>query len=160
LFGSGSIFNEALRAQEILAERYQVPTDVWSITSYNELRRDGLEVDRWNRLNPGVAPRTPFVVDALVGSDGPIIASSDYMKAMPDQLAPWISTRLHSLGTDGFGRSEDRPHLRKFFEISAEAIVMATLSALAREGKFDTQRAAQAVTEMGFDASSQDPVKL
>jgi pyruvate dehydrogenase E1 component len=160
LFGSGSIFNEALRAQEILADRYQVPTDVWSITSYNELRRDGLEVDRWNRLNPEAKPRTPYVVNALMGSDGPIIASSDYMKAMPDQLAPWIGTRLHSLGTDGFGRSEDRPHLRKFFEISAEAIVMATLSALAREGKFDTHRAVQAVTEMGFDPESQDPVKL
>jgi pyruvate dehydrogenase E1 component len=82
------------------------------------------------------------------------------MKAMPDQLSPWIGARLHSLGTDGFGRSENREHLRKFFEISAEAIAMATVSALAREGKFDAQRAAEAIAELGFDASSQDPVKL
>jgi pyruvate dehydrogenase E1 component len=160
LFGSGSIFNEALRAQQILAERYQVAADVWSVTSYNELRRDGLDVQRWNRLHPTEAPRTPYIVNALAGSEGPVIASSDYMKAMPDQLSPWIGARLHSLGTDGFGRSENREHLRKFFEISAEAIAMATVSALAREGKFDAQRAAEAIAELGFDASSQDPVKL
>ncbi len=160
LFGSGSIFNEALRAQQILAERYQVATDVWSVTSYNELRRDGLDVDRWNRLHPTEAPRTPYIVTALQGSEGPVIASSDYMKAMPDQLSPWIGERLHSLGTDGFGRSENREHLRKFFEISAEAIVQATISALAREGKFDAQRATAAIADLGFDADSKDPVKL
>jgi pyruvate dehydrogenase E1 component len=159
LFGSGSIFNEALRAQQILAERYQIATDVWSVTSYNELRRDGLDVERWNRLHPTEAPRTPYIVNALAGSAGPVIASSDYIKAMPDQLSPWIGERLHSLGTDGFGRSENREYLRKFFEISAEAIVQATISALAREGKFDAQRAAAAVAEMGFDADALDPVK-
>ena len=133
LFGSGSILNEALRAQKILAERYHVPADVWSVTSYNELRREGLSVDRWNRLHPADAPRTPHIVDVLAGAQGPIIAASDYIKAVPDQLSPWLGSRLHTLGTDGFGRSENREHLRRFFEFSAEAIVQATLSALARE---------------------------
>jgi pyruvate dehydrogenase E1 component len=159
LFGSGSILNEALRAQQILAERYQIATDVWSVTSYNELRREGLDVDRWNRLHPAEAPRTPYIVKALEGSQGPIIASSDYMKSIPDQLSPWLASRLHSLGTDGFGRSENREHLRRHFEISAEAIVQATLSTLAREGKVDAKLAQAAVAELGFDTESPDPVK-
>ena len=158
LFGSGSILNEALRAQQILAERYDVATDVWSVTSYNELRRDGLDVDRWNRLHPTEAPRVPYIVTALEGTQGPVIASSDYIKAQADQLSPWIGTRLHSLGADGFGRSENREHLRKFFEISAEAIAQATLAALAREGKFDAERAKAAVAELGFDPDAPDPV--
>jgi pyruvate dehydrogenase E1 component len=159
LFGSGSILGEALRAQQILAERYQIATDVWSVTSYNELRREGLETDRWNRLHPSDAPRTPYILQALEGSEGPIVASSDYMKAVPDQLSPWLASRLHSLGTDGFGRSENREHLRQHFEISAEAIVQATLASLAREGKVDAKLAQAAVAELGFDAESPDPVK-
>src|SRR6202140_4793324 len=114
LFGSGSILNEALKAQKILAERYQVATDVWSVTSYNELRRDALAAERWNRLHPAEPRRTPYIVTALEGSNGPIIASSDYMKIVPDQLAQWLPGRLNSLGTDGFGRSENREHLGKF----------------------------------------------
>jgi len=160
LFGSGSILNEALRAQEILAERYGVATDVWSVTSYNELRRDGLEVDRWNRLHPTEAPRAPHIARVMEGTQGPIVASSDYIKAQADQLAPWIGTRLHSLGTDGFGRSENREHLRKFFEISAEAIAQATLSALARDGKMDAERARAAIAELGFDAEKPNPVRM
>jgi pyruvate dehydrogenase E1 component len=160
LFGSGPILNEAVRAQQILWDRYQVPTDVWSVTSYNELRRDGLEVERWNRLHPDQPKRTPYVAEALSGSFGPIIASSDYMKAVPDQLAPWLPGRLNTLGTDGFGRSENREHLRKFFEISAEAIVQATLAALARSGEFDVQAAQRAIAELGFDAERRDPSRL
>ncbi len=160
LFGSGPILNEALKAQEILKEKYGVETNVWSVTSYNELRRDALEVERWNRLNPNEAPRTTHINQVMDNEEGPIIASSDYMKAVPDQLSPWLLGRLTSLGTDGFGRSENRAHLRKFFEISAEAIVQATLSALAREGKFDAAKAAAAVTELGFDPNSADPVGL
>jgi len=158
LFGSGSILNEALKAQKILAERYQVATDVWSVTSYNELRRDGLAVDRWNRLHPTEVPRVAHIARLFEGEPGPIIASSDYIKAVPDQLSPWLGSRLHTLGTDGFGRSENREHLRKFFEISAEAIVQATLSTLAREGKIDGERARAAISELGFDAEAPDPV--
>jgi pyruvate dehydrogenase E1 component len=98
-------------------------------------------------------------VDALEGSAGPIIASSDYMKAVPDQLTPWLGARLHTLGTDGFGRSENREHLRHFFEISAEAMAQATLSALAREGKIEAQRAAAAISELGFSPEKADAVK-
>jgi pyruvate dehydrogenase E1 component len=160
LFGSGSILNEALRAQQILAERYQVPTDVWSVPSYNELRREALAVDRWNRLHPAEKPRTPYIVRQLVWEPGPVIASSDYIKAQPDQLAPWLGTRLHSLGTDGFGRSDNREHLRNFFEISAEAIVQATLSALAGTGAVSARRAEVAVAEMGFHPEKRDPSKV
>jgi pyruvate dehydrogenase E1 component len=151
LFGSGSIFNEALRAQEILAERYGVQADVWSVTSYVELRRQALEVDRWNRLHPHQPARTPYLLEALQGSEGPIVAASDFIKAVPDQLAPWLRDRLVSLGTDGFGRSENRKHLRRFFENDAESIATAALSKLARDGKFDPARARQAMEELGID---------
>jgi pyruvate dehydrogenase E1 component len=159
LFGSGSILNEALRAQQILAEKYQIATDVWSVTSYNELRREALAIERWNRLHPAADSRTPHIVQVLEGSAGPVIASSDYIKAVPDQLSPWLGRRLNSLGTDGFGRSENREHLRRFFEISAEAIVQATLAALAREGVVSREIAAQAVTDLGFDPEGKDPAR-
>ena len=159
LFGSGPILNEALRAQKILAEKYQVRSDVWSATSYNELRRDALEVERWNRLHPAEPERKPFLVQALEGAEGPIIASSDYMKAVADQIAPWLPGRLVSLGTDGFGRSENREHLRRHFENGAEAIAAAALARLARDGWFDKGRAQAAVTELGLNPESPDPVK-
>src|ERR1019366_6832431 len=151
LFGSGSILNEALRAQKILAEKYGVQADVWSVTSYNELRRDALEVERWNRLHPEEPERRPYILEALDGVEGSIVASTDYMKAVPDQLAPWLLGRLVSLGTDGFGRSENREYLRSFFENGAEAIASAALSRLARQGRFDAQRASAAIRELGLD---------
>jgi pyruvate dehydrogenase E1 component len=159
LFGSGPILNEALRAQKILAEKYQVPSDVWSVTSYNELRRDALEVERWNRLHPADPERKPYLQQALAGAEGPIIASTDYMKVVADQIAPWLPGRMVSLGTDGFGRSENREHLRKHFENGAEAIAAAALSRLARDGKFDKKRAKAAITELGLNPESPDPVK-
>jgi len=158
LFGSGPILNEALRAQTILAERYHVQTDVWSVTSYNELRRDALEVDRWNRMHPSEPERTPYIVETLKGVEGPIVASTDYMKVVADQIAPWLPGRMVVLGTDGFGRSENREYLRKFFENGAEAIAAATLSRLAREGKFEAARAAEAVVELGLDPEIAEPV--
>ncbi len=127
LFGSGPILNEVLRAQEILAAKYGVHADVWSVTSYTELRRDALAVERWNRLHPAEKERVPYLLTALGDAKGPIIAASDYMKSVPDVLSPWLPSRLVTLGTDGFGRSDNREHLRRHFEISAEAIVGATL---------------------------------
>ncbi|HTS77642.1 MAG TPA: pyruvate dehydrogenase (acetyl-transferring), homodimeric type [Bryobacteraceae bacterium] len=160
LFGSGSILNEALKAQQILAERYQIPADVWSVPSYNELRREALAVERWNRLHPSSEPKTPLIVKVLEGASGPIVAATDYMKAVPDQIAPWLQTgRLTSLGTDGFGRSENREHLRRFFEISAEAIAQAALAALARTGAISAQRAEVAVAELGFHPEKRDPAR-
>jgi len=159
LFGSGSILNEALRAQQILAERYQVATDVWSVTSYNELRREALAVERWNRLHPASEVKIPYVAQVLNGTNGPIIAATDYMKAVPDQLSPWLCGRLNTLGTDGFGRSENREHLRNFFEISAEAIVEATLAALARTGAIPAERAQAALAELGINPDKPDPAR-
>jgi pyruvate dehydrogenase E1 component len=157
LFGSGPMLNEALKAQQILLERYQISTDVWSVTSYSELRKEGLEVERWNRLHPASEPRIPYITQVIGNTQGPIIASSDYMKSIPDGLSPWLGTRLTSLGTDGFGRSENREHLRHFFEISAEAIAQATLSALAKTGAINVHRAEAAIAELGFSPEKPNP---
>jgi pyruvate dehydrogenase E1 component len=160
LFGAGSILNEAIRAQGILAEKYGVAADVWSVTSWNELRRDALEVERWNRLHPADAEKQPYVLTALGEAKGPIIAASDYMKTLPDQLAPWLGSRLVTLGTDGFGRSDNREHLRRHFEVNAESIVAATLSKLARDGQFDKARAQAAFAELGVDTEATNPARL
>ncbi len=157
LFGSGPILNEALRAQKLLEEKYSVAADVWSVTSYNELRRDALAIERWNRLHPSQPQRQPYILSALDGAEGPIIAATDFMKAVPDQLAPWLTNRLVTLGTDGFGRSDNREHLRRHFEVNAESIAAAALSRLAREGKFDAHRAQQAFQDLGVDTEKIDP---
>jgi pyruvate dehydrogenase E1 component len=150
LFGSGPILNEALRAQQILAEKYNVAADVWSVTSYVELRRDALDTERYNRLHPTEKERTPFIVSALGKAKGPIVAASDYMKSLPDALAPWLGSRLVSLGTDGFGRSDNRQHLRRHFEVDAESIVAAALSKLAREGAIKPSVAEKAFADLGL----------
>jgi pyruvate dehydrogenase E1 component len=159
LFGSGPILNEVLRAQEILASKYGVHADVWSVTSYTELRRDALAVERWNRLHPAEKERVPYVLSALGEAQGPIIAASDYMKSVPDLLSPWLPSRLVALGTDGFGRSDNREHLRRHFEVNAESIVGATLSKLAREGKFKPKAAQKALAELGLDTETGDPAR-
>ncbi len=159
LFGSGSILNEALRAQEILESKYKISADVWSVTSYNQLRRQALETDRWNRLHPAEASKRPEILKVLDGNEGPIIAASDYMKAVPDQLAPWLGARLVTLGTDGFGRSDNRQHLRQHFEVNAEAIAGGALSQLARNGKFDAKKAQKALTDLGLNTEKKDPAK-
>ncbi len=150
LFGSGPILNEVVRAQGMLSDQYGIAADVWSATSYTELRRDCLEVERSNRLHPSQPERKPFVLRALGDAQGPIIAASDYMKALPDGLAPWLGSRLVTLGTDGFGRSDNREHLRRHFEVDAESIVAATLSKLAREGSFPPEKAEAAFKELGI----------
>jgi pyruvate dehydrogenase E1 component len=159
LFGSGPILNEALRAQRILAEKYGVPADLWSVTSYNQLRREALATERWNRLHPAEPEKRPYILTALEGSEGPIVAATDYMKVVPDQLAPWLTGRLVTLGTDGFGRSENREYLRRHFEVNAESIAGAALSRLAREGKFDAARARQAFEELGVNTEKVDPAR-
>jgi len=153
LFGSGSILNEALRAQGILAERYQVQADVWSVTSYNELRREALGVERWNRLHPASPARVPYLLQALEGAEGPIIAATDFMKIVADQVAPWLPGRMASLGTDGFGRSDNRQELRRHFEVNAESIVVAALSRL------DAQTARLAIEQLGVDPDVPDPAR-
>ena len=159
LFGSGAILNEALRAQEILSEKYGVASDVWSVTSYNQLRREALETERWNRLHPAETPKRPEILKVLEGTEGPIVAATDFMKSVPDQLAPWLQGRLVSLGTDGFGRSDNRQHLRKHFEVNAEAIAGSALSHLARSGKFEAKKAQKALVDLGINTEKGDPAK-
>jgi pyruvate dehydrogenase E1 component len=156
LFGSGPILNEALKAQTILQDKYGVAADVWSVTSYTELRRDALAIERWNRLHPAETPRTPYVVDALGNQDIPIIAATDYMKIVADQIAPWLPGRLTALGTDGFSRSENREHLRRHFEVDAPSIAAAALSKLAAWQRFDVQKAHQAILDLGIDPDKID----
>ena len=159
LFGSGPILNEVLKAQAILAEKYKVHADVWSVTSYVEVRREALAVERWNRLHPAEAEKKSYLQTLMDGTKGPVIAASDYMKSVPDGLSPWLGTRLVTLGTDGFGRSDNREHLRRHFEVSAEAIIGATLSRLAREGSFKAKDAQKAMKELGLDVEAGDPAR-
>jgi pyruvate dehydrogenase E1 component len=157
LFGSGPILNEAVRAQTILGERYGIAADVWSVTSYNELRREALRTERWNRLHPDQPARPPYIAAALGDATGPIVAATDYMKAVADQVAPWLPGRMVTLGTDGFGRSDNREHLRRHFEVNAESITAAALARLARDGKFDAAKAKKAFAELGVDPEKVDP---
>ena len=135
LFGSGTILNQVLQAQEILEKDYKVAADVWSVTSYKELRREALEVERWNMLNPDKKQKTSYITQTLSKEDGVFVAASDYVKALPDSISKWFPGTLHSLGTDGYGRSGARKALRDFFEVDYRHIVYATLGALAKEGK-------------------------
>ncbi|HEX7183500.1 MAG TPA: pyruvate dehydrogenase (acetyl-transferring), homodimeric type [Thermoanaerobaculia bacterium] len=151
LLGSGTILNEALRAQQILAERFGVAADVWSATSYKQLRYDALEADRWNMLHPDQEPRKPYVVSLFEGDEAPVVAVSDYMKMVPDQIARWLPGRLFSLGTDGFGRSETREALRRFFEVDAESVTIAALYQLALRGAVDRETVRRAIGELGVD---------
>ncbi len=157
LFGSGPILNEALKAQKLLAEKYSIGAHVWSVTSYTELRRDALNIDRWNRLHPAETPRKPYIQEALGNIDMPIIAATDFMKIVADQISPWLPGRLTALGTDGFGRSENREHLRRHFEVDAASIAAAALSRLAQWGRFDAQKAQQAIVDLGLNPEGIDP---
>ena len=160
LFGSGSILGEALKAQTILETQFQIITDVWSVTSYNELRRNALSIERHNRLHPDQTAQRPYINQVMDATEGPIIAASDYMKLVPDQLAPWLGNRLVSLGTDGFGRSESREYLRRFYEMDANAIAAATLSKLAREGKITVEKALKGFAALGINPDVADPATV
>ena len=157
LFGSGTIMFEVLKAQQILEEKYGVGADVWSVTSYKELYRDANDCERWNLLHPGQAPKVPYITQTLKGAPGPFVAASDYMKVLPESIARWVPARLVSLGTDGFGRSENRVALRDFFEVDAKHIVLATLSALARENQIKIETVQQAVKDLGINPEKPNP---
>jgi pyruvate dehydrogenase E1 component len=159
LLGSGTIMFEVLKAQAILEKDYGVAADVWSVTSYKELYRDANDCARWNMLHPGQAAKVPYVTQTLAGASGPFIAASDYMKVLPESLAQWIPGKLVSLGTDGFGRSEDRASLRDFFEVDAKHIVLATLHALAGEGAetVSVKLLEKAIRDLGIDSEKRNP---
>ncbi len=157
LFGSGSILREALKAQEILAEKYHVAADVWSVTSYKALYSDGIETERWNLLHPAEKPRVPYVTQCLADAPGVLVAATDYLKVLPHMVSPWMPRRLASLGTDGFGRSESRGSLRDFFEVDARFITLATLHELLREGKIQPSVVQKAIKDLEIDVSKPDP---
>jgi pyruvate dehydrogenase E1 component len=158
LLGSGSILREALRAQEMLAEKYGIAADVWSVTSYKELRREALECERWNRLHPTAPARKSYVESLLAGETGVFLAVSDYMKSLPELIQRWVPGGLTPLGTDGFGRSETRKPLRRFFEVDAEFVTVATLEQLAKRGEIKPDRVQKAIQELGIDPEKPDPV--
>lgn len=158
VFGSGPIINQALKAQEILANKYDVSADVWSATSYNSLRREALEVERWNMLNPSKKAKVSYLEETLAKEKGPFVSVSDNMKAVADQIAPWVPGGLTTLGTDGFGRSETRENLRRFFEIDAEFVVIATLHALSKDGKVDRKLVAKAMKDLKVSADKVFPL--
>jgi pyruvate dehydrogenase E1 component len=158
LFGAGAILNQALAAAELLENRYQVAADVWSITSFKELHRDALEVERWNRLHPEDEPRNNWIETQLEGREASVaVIASDYVKALATSISRWFPKSPEILGTDGYGRSESRPALRRFFEVDAAHIVVAALSDLARDGKVERSMVAQAIRDFEIDPSSPDP---
>jgi pyruvate dehydrogenase E1 component len=157
ILGSGPIIRSALKAQEILAERYGVSADVWSATNYKLLRNDALNVERWNMLHPGEKPRQSKIETLLGKEKGPFVAVSDFMKIVPDQIAPWVPGGLTTLGTDGFGRSETRERLRRFFEVDAECVVVATLHALAKRGEIPRETVGKAIRDLKLDPEKAFP---
>jgi len=160
LMGSGTILREVLGAADILMKDFGIPTDVWSVTSFNELRRDALEVERWNQLHPDAEPRKCYVEQALADRPGPYVAATDYMKIVSDQIERWVPGHFVSLGTDGYGRSDDRASLRKHFEVDKRYIAVTALKALADDGVLDQKTVAEAIEKYGIDPDRPDPVTL
>ena len=158
LLGSGTILNEVIKAQEILEEEYKIAADVWSVTSYKELYRDGLDVDRWNMLHPTEKQKVPYISKVLKNENGVFVAASDYVKALPDTISKWFPRPLMSLGTDGFGRSEGRAELRDFFEVDARYVVVGTLFALAKDGKIKMTQVEKAIKELGINPEKLNPM--
>lgn len=157
LFGSGSILREVLAGAELLESDFDVAADVWSVTSFTELRRDGLEAERWNRLHPTETPRRAYVEEALDGRSGPFVAASDYMRAFADQIRAWVPGRFIALGTDGFGRSDYRVALRRFFEVDRYHVAVAALKGLADEGAVETSVVQAAIERYELDTESTPP---
>jgi pyruvate dehydrogenase E1 component len=160
LLGSGTIFREAIAAAELLEADFGVAADLWSVTSFSELRREGLAADRWNALHPGEKPRTSYVEQVLKGRKGPVIAATDYIKLHADSIRAFLPARYRVLGTDGFGRSDTRARLRHFFEVNRYWIAVHALRALAEEGAVPASRAAEAMKKYGLDPEKPNPVTV
>ena len=158
LFGSGAILNEALRAQKLLSQDYDVAADVWSVTSYKALHQEASEVERWNRLNPTRKPRQSYLERSLARAEGPLIFASDYVKALPHSLSKWLPRNPACLGTDGFGRSDGRAALRSFFEVDYRHITFAALSELAGDGSIKASVVRQAQRTLEINPEETDPI--
>jgi pyruvate dehydrogenase E1 component len=160
LMGSGTILREVVAAAQLLEERFGVAADIWSLTSVNELQRDGKAALRWNMLHPGEEKRLPYVTRQLADETGPFIAATDYMKSYADQIREFVPGRFKVLGTDGYGRSDTRSKLREFFEVSREYVVLAALEALVEEGVLDNTRMVEAIAGLGIAPDKADPVNI
>jgi pyruvate dehydrogenase E1 component len=158
IFGSGAILREALRAQEILEEKFGVAADVWSVTSYKALYNDGINTERWNLLHPTEKPGVPYVTQCLSDAPGVLVAATDYLKALPNLVSKWLPRRMAVLGTDGFGRSEGREALRDFFEVDARFIALATLHELLHDGKIEAAVVEKAIKDLGIDVGKPNPL--
>jgi pyruvate dehydrogenase E1 component len=160
LWGSGTILREILAGADLLASDFGVAADVWSVTSFNELRRDGLEAQRWNLLHPALKPRVPYVSQCLATRDGPVVAATDYIKVHADQVRAFVDRRYHVLGTDGFGRSDYRRKLRAFFEVDRHWVVLSALKGLADEGTIPRSSVSEAIKRYGIDPSKPSPATV
>jgi pyruvate dehydrogenase E1 component len=160
LLGSGTMLNEVLAAAELLESDFGVAADVWSITSFTELRRDGIEVERWNMLHPLEDRRRAYVTEQLASREGPVVASTDYLRAFADQIRQWVPGSYRVLGTDGFGRSDYRQALRRFFEVDRHYVAVAALKELADAGSIEPQRVKEAIDRYGIDAEAPMPTRV
>ena len=160
LLGSGAILREIISAAEILSKDYNIDSDIWSVTSFNELRKNGMEIERKNLLNPGELPKKSYVEKCLGKREGLIIAASDYIRTYADQIRPYLPKPFYSLGTDGYGRSDGRKKLRRFFEVDKEHIVTYTLSALAKEQLIPSKYAEKAMKKYSVDKNKPIPTEL
>jgi pyruvate dehydrogenase E1 component len=160
LMGSGAILREVIAAADLLRNDFDVEADVWSVTSFNELRRDGLDAQRWNMLHPTETPREPVVTELLRNREGPVVASTDYMRAYPDQIRAFVPGRYVTLGTDGYGRSDRRERLRHFFEVNRYYVAVAALKALHDEGRVPVETVTQAMAKYGIDPAKPNPVTV
>jgi pyruvate dehydrogenase E1 component len=160
LLGSGTILNEVLAAAELLESDFGVLADVWSVTSFTELRRDGIDVERWNMLHPLEPPRRAYVTERLESRDGPVVASTDYIRAYADQIRQWVPRGYRVLGTDGFGRSDSRRALRRFFEVDRHYVAVAALKELADAGTIDAERVKEAIERYELDADAPLPTRV
>jgi pyruvate dehydrogenase E1 component len=158
LLGSGTILRECVAAAQLLEQQFGVAADVLSITSFSELRREALECERWNLLHPADAPRVPYVRSLLGSFDAPIVAATEYVRNVPDQIRPWLTQPYATLGTDGFGRSDARAELRRHFEVDHQFIVLAALKSLADAGRIDRQKVIDAVATLGINPDKADPL--
>jgi pyruvate dehydrogenase E1 component len=158
LLGSGTILREVVAAAEILEGEFGVPADVFSVTSFSELRREALAAERWNLLHPGSPPRVPYVRACLGGREDPFVAATDYVRTVPDQIRQWVPGRYQVLGTDGYGRSDSRAALRDFFEVDRRYVVVAALKALADDGRLDAATVDAAIQRFGIDPDKPNPV--
>jgi pyruvate dehydrogenase E1 component len=160
LLGSGTVLREIISAAEILSKEYNIDSDIWSVTSFNELRKNGMEIERKNLLNPGEQPEKSYVEACLGKREGLIIAASDYIRTYADQIRPYLSKPFYSLGTDGYGRSDGRKKLRSFFEVDKEHIVTYALSALAKEQLISSKHAEKAMRKYNIDKNKPIPTEL